>query len=873
MPAGFENGPVAPPGAGQTPVQTVHATFLFTDIEGSTQLARGLGQARWVEVMSAHHEIVGDAILAHGGRIDHTEGDAFVAVFTDAAAAVKAAVEAQRRLGAHPWPEGPRTVRVRMGVHTGSVVAHTTGYLGLDAHLAARVASAANGGQILITGATLRAAGGGVAVRDLGAHRLKDFPSPERLYHVMVETVNQRPVPAPRTASVRPTNLPPQTRALVGREPERASLCELLRSGAAGVVTITGIGGSGKTRLAVDVGRELLDDFSGGVFLVRLAGVSDPASVLPMISEALGLTHHAAAGLLEALGQRLGGEPTLLILDNFEQLVTGAGVVAELLEHAPSLRILVTSQVPLRLAAERIVPLGPLAPGDAVRLFIERARASLREFAPSDEELATIERICARLDFMPLAIELAAARVRLFEPSMLEQRLERPLAVLTHGERDAPERQRSLRATIEWTDSLLDPGSRALFARLGVCAGPVPLGAVEALAGEGAIETADDLEQLLEFSLVHRREDRHLGLRFQVPQALRDYGLERLAEAGEEEHVRRLHAEYVASRARAVHLWKWGTTLQQRTALLAVADEIRTAVAWARATDPELHVQLCAALAAYWIYRGVLSEVIEEFRSARDSGLGSRAERAWILTLLAKAAQLKADDETASQLIERALSEWSSVEDEVERALGLQQVSWVLRWASRFDESIELAQWALRTLRDTGDPNLLLRGLVYLAHALADAEDAGATEAVLAEADKLAGGDRAWDLAPIHGDLALMRSEYAEALRLYTESLSWSSTSGEFHQALMDMRAVAECLAQLGEREAALEVNELLTLEERRTGRVGDNPQWHWRAAIMMARSAVVPGASERAAARARSVPVACRADRAIELARAPARS
>jgi predicted ATPase len=711
-----------------------------------------------MEVMSAHHRILGDSIAAYGGSVDHTEGDAFVAVFTDPLQAVRAAVQAQRRIAGYAWPEGPGTVRVRMGLHTGTVVAHTTGYLGLDAHLAARVASAANGGQILITGAMLRAAGGGVAVRDLGPHRLKDFPEPERLYHVMVHTVDEGPVPAPRTASVRPTNLPPQTRALVGRERERESLRQLLQNDAAGlIVTIAGIGGSGKTRLAVEVGRDLLDDFPGGVFLVRLAGVRDAGSIAPMIAEAIGLTGHTDAGLTQALAQRLDEEPTLLILDNFEQLVGGASVVAELVQRAPGLRILVTSQVPLRVAAERTVPLGPLAPEDAVTLFMERARAVLPEFAPSDEDRAAIERIPARLDFLPLGIELAAARLGLFEPRALEQRLERPLAVLTRGERDAPERQRSLRATIEWTHSLLDPGPRSLFARLGVCAGPVPLEAVEALAGEDSMGTGDHLEQLLEFSLVRRQEDRRLGLRFLVPQALRDYALERLAEAGEEHSALRLHAQYVAKVAHDVRLWKWGTTLEQRTALLAVADEIRPAVAWARTSDPELHVRLCAALAAYWVYRGVVSEVIEEFRRGRESGLGSRADRAWILTLLAKCAQLQADDETAGRLTDQMLLEWKSVGEEVERALGIQQASWVLRWEFRYDEGIELAREALTVLRRTGDRNLIVRGLVFLAHALTDWGNPEATEAVLEEADDLAGGDPSWDLAPIYADCARCR--------------------------------------------------------------------------------------------------------------------
>lgn len=852
-------------------VRPVHVTFLFTDIEGSTQLARRLGQDGWMEVMSDHHRIIRHAITAEGGSVDHTEGDAFVAVFTDAAAAVRAAVKAQRAIEEHAWPHGAGKVRVRMGLHTGTVLAHTTGYVGLDAHLAARVASAANGGQILITSATLHDARGGIAVRDLGAHRLKDFPEPERLYHVMVETVDERPVPAPRTASVRPTNLPPQTRALIGRERERTLLRELLVGGAGQVVTLTGIGGSGKTRLAVEVARDLLEDFPGGVFLVRLAGVSDQDSIVPMIAEALGVTGHADVALRQLVARRLGDQRTLLILDNFEQLIDGATIIAALFENAPGVRILVTSQVPLRIAAERVVALEPLARNDAVLLFVERARALLPEFAPDEDDHAAIEAICARLDFMPLAIELAAARVGVFAPRELERRLKRPLTVLTHGERDAPERQRSLRATIEWTYSLLDSGSRDLFARLGACVGAVPLEAVEALAGgSGSSTTAlDRLEQLLEFSFVRRHEDRRLGLRFLVPQALRDYALERLMAAMEEDSVRRLHAEYVTKVAQDVRLWKWGTTLRQRTALLAVADEIRTAVAWARSNDPELHVRMCAALAAYWVYRGVISEVSDEFRRARASGLGSRADRAWILTLLAKCAQLGGDHADAAAPVDQVRYEWDRVEDDVERALGLQQVSWVARWASRYEEGVELAREALAILRRTEDPNLFLRGLVYLAHALADAGDPDATEAVLKEAAPLAADDPMWELTPIYADCALMRGDNTAALELYLRSLELASTNGESHQVMMDARAVALSLLRLGKTEPALEAGELVALEERRTGRLGDSPEWaSLREELTGARQTADAEVLERATTRARAVPVAARADRIVELAR-----
>jgi predicted ATPase/class 3 adenylate cyclase len=850
------------------PSPVVQATFLFTDIEGSTRLARRLGQARWMETISDHHRIVGGAIAAHGGRVDHTEGDAFIAVFLEPAAAVRAAVEAQRGLAGHGWPESVGMVRVRMGLHTGRVLAHTTGYLGLDAHLAARVASAANGGQILITAATLREAGGGLAVRDLGPHRLKDFPQPERLYHVMVDTVEEAAVPAPRTASVRPTNLPPQTRSLVGRERELLELSELLRSDAEHIVTVTGVGGSGKTRLAVAVGTDLLDEFPGGVFLVRLAGIQDEGSIVPMIAEVLGITGQAEGSLLEVLETRLNDQPVLLILDNFEHLLAGAPVLSLLTGRASELRVLVTSQVPLRIGAERLFPLGPLAAPDAARLFVERARRSVHEVVPEEGDRLAIERICTRLEFMPLGIELAAARVGLFGIRDLERRLERPLSVLTRGERDAPERHRSLRATIEWTHALLGSGPRLVFARLSACAGAISLEAVAAIAGGEGSEVLDDLEQLLEFSFVRRQEDRRLGIRFLVPQALRDYALERLTEAGEEDQVSRMHAEYVARVAYGARLWKWGATPEQRTALLAVADEIRPAVAWARGHDPELHVHICAALCSYWAYRGVLSEVTEELEWAWEGGAGIAADRAWVLTLLAKYAQLEADAGTSGQLADRLVAQWDTVDDKLERALGLVQVSWVFAWEDRLDEGIDIAREALAILRETGDQRLILRGLVRLAQALADADDAAGAEAVLAEADDLAGDDPTWELTPIHADCALIRGNNAAATRLYADSLAWSSASGEFHQVLMDMSCLSVSLARLGEATAALELHELWRLEGQRTGRVGDYGFLWGHEARPMARLAVDAAAAERAAARARAVPVIRRADHAIEIAR-----
>jgi predicted ATPase/DNA-binding SARP family transcriptional activator len=667
------------------------------------------------------------------------------------------------------------------------------------------------------------------------------------------------------------TNLPPQPRPLVGRGQELGELRGLLLADNRQIVTITGIGGSGKTRLAVAVAYELLNEFSGGVFLIRLAGVNDPESLLPMVAEAAGITGQSQLPLARVLAERLSAEPTLLVLDNFEQLVAGAAILSELFQSGAQLRALVTSQVPLRIAAERIVALGPLEGDDAATLFIDRARMAIPEFTPEGDDLDAVGQICAQVDRMPLAIELAAARVSTLAPPVLAQRLERPLALLTRGERDAPARQRSLRAAIQWTHELLDPAQRSLFARLGVCAGAVPLTAIAAI---GPAETAepellDSLAALLDFSFARRQEDRDRGVRFLVPQALRDFALERLIESGLENDTRRLHAEHVARVAHAARLVKWGSSDEQRAELRAISGEIRPAVAWAREHDPERHVRLCAALTSYWVYGGVLSEVTEELERALSSGAGSAAERAWLLTARAKCIQLQSVDYDTRGLADQALAEWRAVDDEFERALGLSYLSWVVRWEGRYDESIGLADESLTLLRRTDDRRLILRGLVFLAHAYADSRDIEHTEAVLSEADQLADGDPVWELAAVHGDCAWYRGDDLAALARYSESLAWTSTTGESHQMLMDMSCISLPLARLGHGEAALEVFELVRLERQRTGRPGELPGALADVveAAAAARDQVGPGPADRAAARARDVPVTSRATHTITIA------
>jgi predicted ATPase/DNA-binding SARP family transcriptional activator len=843
-------------------------TLLCTKVDGSAGLVRRVGAAAWARALDVCQRTVAAATDAHGGRVAEIHGDSSLAIFGDANAAVFAALEVQRALTRHRWEDAIGALKVRIGIHTGGLERHRSSYVGLDLQLAERVAAAANGGQILITGTTRHRIGRPIETVNLGEHRLSDFPEPERLYHVVLD--GHDTVPRPRTESVRPTNLPPQPRAMVGRARELTELRQMLLADHAQIVTIAGIGGSGKTRLAVAVAQELLDEFPGGVFLVRLAGVSDPGSLLPMIAEAVGVTGQSQLPLGRVLSARLGGEPTLLVLDNFEQLLAGAGILAELFEGPGELRALITTQVPLRIAAERVVTLGPLPDDDAVGLFIERARTAVGEFVPEGNDLTAIGEICARVDGMPLAIELAAARVSTLGPRMLADRLERPLGLLTGGERDAPARQRSLRAAIGWTHELLNPIQQSLFACLGVCAGAVPLTAIEATAPvtSSEPELLDALRTLLEFSFVRRQEDRRLGIRFLVPQALRDFALERLIESGFEDETRRRHSEHVARVAHAARLAKWGVSDEERTQLDGVAGEIRPAVAWARKHDPELHVRICAALANYWVYGGVLSEVTEELQRARDSGMGSAAERAWTLTALAKCEQIAGFDADTNALADQALAEWRVVEDELERALGIGHLSWVVRWEARYDEAIALADESLTVLRRTRDRRLILRGLVFLAHAYADRQDVERTEAILAEADELAEGDPIWELAATHGDCELYKGDNRAALSRYAEDLAWSSTTGESHQMLQDMGCLALSLARYGDYEDALEVFELLRLERERTGRPGDLPAaMVWiQEAVSSAHQQVDPQTAQAAATRARQVPVTNRAAHTIEV-------
>jgi predicted ATPase/class 3 adenylate cyclase len=603
-------------------------TFLFTDIEGSTRLLQRLGDA-FHAVIDEHGRILREAIASGAGTEVHTEGDSFFASFPTPLGALRAAVHAQRALAAHPWPE-EQAVGVRMGLHTGEGVLGGDDYIGLDVHRAARISAAGHGGQVLISEATRAlvedALPEGVALRDLGRHRLKDLEHPEHLHQLVIDGL-PADFPPIRSRDARLTNLPSERTSFVGREREMGEVTELLER--TRLLTLTGPGGTGKTRLALRVAAENLDRFADGVFLTELSSITDPALVPSAVAEALRMREQPGRGITDSLSDHLGERELLLVLDNFEQVAPAASVVARLLDAASRLKVLVTSRVPLHISGEQEYRVPPMAlpdPGqppdlatltgyESVALFIERATAVRPGFLVTDANASALAEITARLDGLPLAIELAASRLKLLTPETLLNRLERRLPLLTGGPRDVPERQRTLRRAIEWSEDLLNPDERALFTRLSVFVGGWNLESAEAVCGPGlGVDVLEGLGVLMDASLVRQVPDGEA--RFTMLETIGEYATGRLIQSGEEQEVRRRHAEHfrdLAEQSDPGFFHRVAGAGKEQGAHVERLDQehdnVRAALEWAiAASDVVTGLRTAAAMSWFWQHRGHFSE-------------------------------------------------------------------------------------------------------------------------------------------------------------------------------------------------------------------------------------------------------------------------
>jgi predicted ATPase/class 3 adenylate cyclase len=547
-------------------------TFLFTDVVGSTRLVREFGADPYAAALAEHRRGLREVFARHGGTEVDTQGDAFFIAFNRAADAVAAADEARGALPANP-------LRVRVGLHTGEPTLTADGYVGLDVPRAARIASAAHGGQVVLSETTRDLLEEDVVLRDLGRHRLKDLAAPLRLFQLGDGDF-------PPLRSLNFADLPVQPTPLIGRERELAEVADLLH--AHRLVTLTGAGGSGKTRLALQVAAEAVEDFADGVFWVPLQALREPDLVLPTIAQTVG----ARNGLADHLGDRR----VLLVLDNLEQLLPAALQLSNVLAQAPNVKLVGTSREPLRIRAEHEYPVTPLTEHEAIALFVERAQAVKPGFAGDD----AVGEICRRLDCLPLAIELAAARVKVLSPEAILARLGRRLPLLTGGPRDAPAKQRALRAAIDWSYELLSEHERRLFARLAIFAGGWTLEAAE-VACDADLDT---LQALTEKNLVRAEADR-----FSMLETIREYASERLEESEDGQEVHERHARAFTELAERARRELGGPQRAEWIARLRTElSNIRTALAWASERRPELHSRIAVSLRIFWTMHGYLRE-------------------------------------------------------------------------------------------------------------------------------------------------------------------------------------------------------------------------------------------------------------------------
>jgi predicted ATPase/class 3 adenylate cyclase len=733
-----------------TPLPTGTVTFLFTDIVGSTQ--RWETQAPAMQRALARHDaILRQAITAQSGVVFKTVGDAFCAAFATAPAAVQAALTIQRLVLSEPWAVSGLTqpLLVRTVLHTGAAEQRDGDYFGPPLNRVARLCGVGHGGQILLSLATQDLARdqlpAGTSLRDLGEHRLKDLARPERIFHLLAPDLPAA-FPPLNTLDRARHNLPAQPTALIGREAEVEAVCELVRDPATRLLTLTGPGGTGKTRLALQVAGELVDQFADGAWFVALAPIRDPALVASAIGTALGLREQGSRPMHEMLHEYLREKELLLVLDNFEQVTAAAPLVGGLLATAAHLTIVVTSRVVLHLYGEREYAVPPLrlperippptvarlTQYEAVRLFIERARAVRADFAITIENAPLIAEICHRLDGLPLAIELAAARSKLFAPQAILHRLDRRLATLTGGARDLPARQQTLRGAIDWSYNLLDAGEQEAFARLGVFVGGCTMEAAEAVllaGGELLIEPLDILRSLVDKSLLTQSESTNGEPRFGMLETIREYALERLAAGGMEAIARQAHAAHFVAFAEAGAAglrtpdelaWLDRFTSEHdnlRAALTFVATE-ETAGAEVRVTHSSMAEQLarlCYALDTFWYWRG-------HWREGHE-WLGRCVERAEQLTdqwranvyfSAANMALVLSDYATAMALLNESLALYKQLNDRGGIADALMGLGHVGYGQSDYTTSLERFQVSLALARELGDPYRQLQALAPL---------------------------------------------------------------------------------------------------------------------------------------------------------------
>ncbi len=779
-------------------------------------------------LLERHQALLRGAFEAAEGVEVATEGDSFFVVFRSATSAVAAAAAAQRALVAEPWPAEADTVRVRMGLHTGEGTLGGDNYVGIDVHRAARIAAAAHGGQVLISESTRTLVSGSLSddlrLRDLGEYRLKDLEKPERLTQLVVHGLLED-FPPPRTLET-PSNLPPQMTTFIGRKREAEEVAGLARRSR--LVTLSGPGGTGKTRLSLQVAAQLRAEFSGGAFFVDLSAISDPALIPTTIAVALGLREQPNQPVLESLQAHLRDSRLLLVLDNFEQVQAGAPLVGHLLEAAPQLSILVTSREVLHLRGEQEYPVPPLdlpdlamlpplealSQYDAVALFIQRARAVRPDFAVDNNNAPAVAAICARLDGLPLAIELAAARVKLFAPGAILAHLEKTLAFLTSTARDLPERQRTLRGAIDWSHDLLDATERTLFRRLGIFVGGCTADGAQAVCdpeGVLGIDMLDGLASFVDKSLMTQATGDDSEPRFGMLETIREYAGERLNASDDAVPIRRRHedlfaglAERAAKELLGPHANAWLDRLDAdqdnlRAALQHAADDGRI----------ELALGMGGALWRFWQRRGHLGEgrtVLEGLLAGAGFSAPTQA-RSRALAGLGGVTYWQGDMVAAGTAYDEGLAIQRTLDDPVGLADALYNAGFVAAVGGHHAAARALYEESLEILTRIGDQPGVLRlreAISFLLFHQGEFAEARAIQEVNLRAFREAGETVRVAIGSLM--LSLLRAkdgEFANARALQVESLGTFRAAGDTQSAVRVLIMAAAVAVLEGDLERA----------------------------------------------------------------------
>ena len=712
----------------------VTVTFLFTDVEGSTRLLHALGAEAYAAALAEHRRVIREACSSEGGVEVDTQGDAFFFAFPTAPGALEAASAFSETLASGP-------ISVRVGLHTGTPFLTDEGYVGGDVHRAARIAACGHGGQVLVSSSTAQLVE--LGLQDLGEHRLKDLSAPERIYQLGSGEF-------PALKSLYRTNLPIPATPFLGRERELSEVVELLTEDDARLLTLTGPGGTGKTRLALQAAGLASDAYPDGVWWVPLAPLRDPALVLATAAQTLGSKN--------GLAEHVADKQMLFLFDNFEQVVEAGPELAALLSDCPNLDVLVTSREVLRVPGEQAYPVPPLEPSEGAELFVARARAA----DPAFRQVRAVAELCERLENLPLALELAAARVRMLSPEQLLERLAGRLDLLKAG-RGVDPRQQTLRATIEWSYDLLEAEEQRLFARLAVFRGGCTLAAAEDVAEADL----DVLQSLVDKSLIRVRDER-----FWMLETIREFAIERLVESKEADTIRDRHVDWFLALAEGD---------ASPASLAEERDNIRAALDWAGLHRAEAEARLIGAVAEHWGIRGYGREAHERLSAALERYLPRDRVRARLLTSLADVQHITEDEKLSYG--DEALNLWRELGDASGEASALETLGWIHDAFGNYDEARLAHEQSLAVRRENGEPEIAgwasMAGLWHLFVSSGQTARAESMARELLDLGVRHAVPRAERLA-LHflADCPLVSGDYPEAERRYLLALAHARAAG-----------------------------------------------------------------------------------------------